>query len=346
MAKKFVIWDDETKELGAASSFRRQWIRDFFSSPFWDNIPDKPSKFPPEAHASAHAKGGSDELSLDASQIVSGVLSVDRIPDLPRSKITDFFSSPFWDNIPDKPSYFPSKASLFTVDNHIKPPSGATYDLGDSSKDFRIGWFSQAVRVGRTNVATFPSGQGGYIGWNYPSGTGATVFFNHHGGGSVEYIFYSTTDWQNFTELLRITNSQFKLNIPLVLPDGTSISSKSDLGGKALIASDETELSTTSTSNVSLKQFNMVKLSGAGLNWSKMTIVVEGYIDTSGQTAYLDIYIGGTKYATITWTETSYTLKYKIIDISGLGDGKHLVDLQMRVTGGTGYLRLVEVWVE
>ena len=73
-------------------------------------------------HASQHALGGPDELSLDASQITSGVLSADRIPgldaskivsgvldvaripDLSRSKITDLFSTPFWDNIPDKPA--------------------------------------------------------------------------------------------------------------------------------------------------------------------------------------------------------------------------------------------------
>jgi len=167
-----------------------------------------------KVHALQHELGGADELSLDASQIATGVLSVDRIPSLTRSKITDFFNSPFWDNIPDKPSVFPSAASVFSVDNHIKPPSGATYDLGDHIKDFRIGWF-QAVRVGRTGVTTFPPQQGGYIGWNYPSGTGATVFFNNHGGGNTEYIFYSTTDWSSFKELLRITDSyaQFSVDI-------------------------------------------------------------------------------------------------------------------------------------
>jgi len=73
-------------------------------------------------HASRHALGGPDELSLDAAQIASGtfdvaripdldaskitsgVFVIGRIPDLPRSKITDLFSSPFWDNIPDKPN--------------------------------------------------------------------------------------------------------------------------------------------------------------------------------------------------------------------------------------------------
>ena len=58
----------------------RSKITDFFSTPFWDNIPDKPSVFPPDLHASTHAKGGADELSLDASQITSGTLDLARIP--------------------------------------------------------------------------------------------------------------------------------------------------------------------------------------------------------------------------------------------------------------------------
>jgi len=43
---------------------------------------------------------------LDANALVP----VSRIPSLTRSKISDFFSSPFWGNIPDKPSTFPPSA--------------------------------------------------------------------------------------------------------------------------------------------------------------------------------------------------------------------------------------------
>jgi len=53
----------------------RQDIVDFFSTPFWGNIPDKPTTFPPSphthvrsditdfSHASTHQAGGSDELT-------------------------------------------------------------------------------------------------------------------------------------------------------------------------------------------------------------------------------------------------------------------------------------------
>jgi hypothetical protein len=75
-------------DLSTIPSLPRSRISDFFSSPFWGNIPDKPSAFTPTAHANTHADGGSDELSLDASQITSGVFATARIPNLDASKIT------------------------------------------------------------------------------------------------------------------------------------------------------------------------------------------------------------------------------------------------------------------
>jgi hypothetical protein len=111
-----------------------------------------------------------------------------------------------------------------------------------------------------------------------------------------------------------------------------------------LLASDETVLSTTSTSYTSIKQFNMVKNSALGLGWSSLKVVAECYISVSGNTATLGVYVGGTLKLEISWTETSYTLKTGTIDISDLADGKYLVDFKMKVTGGTGYFRLLEVW--
>jgi len=44
-----------------------------------------------------------------------GIIDADKIASLTRDKITDFFSSPFWDNIPDKPSEFPPEPHTHTV---------------------------------------------------------------------------------------------------------------------------------------------------------------------------------------------------------------------------------------
>jgi len=80
---KNVIYDtdkDEKVEENKIDDIHRSKIVDFFNSPFWDNIPDKPSVYPPEAHTHS------------------------------RSDITDFFNAPFWNNIPDKPSTFPPQA--------------------------------------------------------------------------------------------------------------------------------------------------------------------------------------------------------------------------------------------
>jgi len=117
-------------------------------------------------HASQHGLGGADELSLDASQVTTGVLSTDRIPnldaskitsgvfdiaripDLSRSKITDFFSSPFWDNVPDKPTpySYDVPSSSYTVgagaETTLLSESGEGYVTvlyqGDGSADLRI----------------------------------------------------------------------------------------------------------------------------------------------------------------------------------------------------------------
>jgi len=41
---------------------KRSDIPDLFSSPFWSEIPDKPSSFTPSPHSETHRKGGSDEV--------------------------------------------------------------------------------------------------------------------------------------------------------------------------------------------------------------------------------------------------------------------------------------------
>jgi len=46
----------------------------------WNNISGKPSTYPPSSHASTHAYGGSDAVSLDAGQISSGRFPMSRMP--------------------------------------------------------------------------------------------------------------------------------------------------------------------------------------------------------------------------------------------------------------------------
>jgi len=68
-------------------------IPDFFGTPFWINIPDKPSDFIPSEH-------GNEAHNPDFS-----IVGHEHY----RTSIVDFFGSPFWANIPDKPStYTPS----------------------------------------------------------------------------------------------------------------------------------------------------------------------------------------------------------------------------------------------
>jgi len=78
------------------------------------------------SHANRHVKGGADEVlnlanindavgfSLEAHASRHAVGGADEIPDnaLNRAKISDFFNSPFWDNIPDKPNTFPTSLAI------------------------------------------------------------------------------------------------------------------------------------------------------------------------------------------------------------------------------------------
>ena len=88
---KNVVYDvnkDGIIDADKIANLSRSKITDFFASPFWDNIPDKPSEFPPEAHT--HTKSDITDFAHthDASDINSGVLSIDRIP----NTVLDFYS--------------------------------------------------------------------------------------------------------------------------------------------------------------------------------------------------------------------------------------------------------------
>jgi len=128
----------------ASHTHSRGDISDFFSSPFWDNIPDKPSQFPPEphTHSLSDINAGSGYYPAKTSRS-DNLPSWNDIPDKPsefppeahthsRSDISDFFSSPFWDNIPDKPSQFPPEPH---ASNHLPGGSDQLFDQSLNTTD-------------------------------------------------------------------------------------------------------------------------------------------------------------------------------------------------------------------
>lgn len=46
----------------------------------WQNVTDKPDEFAPSPHAATHGSDGGDPIALDASQIASGVVPLERLP--------------------------------------------------------------------------------------------------------------------------------------------------------------------------------------------------------------------------------------------------------------------------
>ena len=110
-------------------------ITDFWNSPFWTNISDKPSTFPPESHSHV------------------------------RADISDLWDTPFWGNIPDKPSTFPPSS-------HTHPGSDITSQVSDSDKvdgkhasEFASASHNHDSRY-YTETELNTSGAGGAVHWN------------------------------------------------------------------------------------------------------------------------------------------------------------------------------------
>lgn len=96
--------DPNGRYLPASHSHTRSEITDFWNTPFWDNIPDKPTEFPP----TAHTHDWTEVLNKPATYPPDSHTHV-------RADITDFWSTPFWANIPDKPAAFPPEAHTHVV---------------------------------------------------------------------------------------------------------------------------------------------------------------------------------------------------------------------------------------
>ena len=198
-----------------------------------------------------------------------------------------------------------------TSDGIIRPGADNTYDLGSSSYKWKNGYFAGTVDAGGFSVS------------------GAALSLKH---------------------LADVDSALSPSTGDVLTYDGTKWTAGEGGGGAGHYApyvGDETELSTTSTSYTVMKEFNFTYLSTANITPSTMIVVVEAYNNTSGETTTVGVYIDGTLKAEISFTETSYTVKSASIDLSALSlsDGAHNVQIQMKVTGGTGYIRLTEVWM-
>lgn len=112
-----------------------------------------------------------------------------------------------------------------------------------------------------------------------------------------------------------------------------------------VLAFDETERATSSTSYSLCKWFRLIKVPAIGVFWRRARVLVEGYV-TAGNRLDVEIRIGGVVFATLSWTETAYTFRTAFLDIFALAAGTHLFEFYFRVSGGTGYVRTVEVFLE
>jgi hypothetical protein len=82
-------------DIARIPDLTRSKITDFFNTPFWNNIPDKPSTFPPSLHASDHSSTGSDPITpsdigaIDSSEkgAANGVCELDASALIPLTRI-------------------------------------------------------------------------------------------------------------------------------------------------------------------------------------------------------------------------------------------------------------------
>lgn len=110
------------------------------------------------------------------------------------------------------------------------------------------------------------------------------------------------------------------------------------------IAHDYPELNVTETSETTTHDVYLIRDSARGTDFATLVVQAEGYAAAS-QSLSVKIYEGVVLLITLTWTETSLTMKTGSYDISGWANGKHKLTCKRVVSGGTGRLEMIEYWV-
>lgn len=144
---KVVVWDSTTKTLGwnegvppGSHTHLRSDVTDFWSTPFWTNIPDKPSTYPPNAHASSHEYGGSDLVRNLDYLAIRGTTVIDTSRRLQNIASIYQHLLPTSDNSYDLGSSTSRWKNLFlsgvlkggfSLDQNLNPAAANTYNLGN-----------------------------------------------------------------------------------------------------------------------------------------------------------------------------------------------------------------------
>lgn len=171
-----------------------------------------------------------------------------------------------------------------------------------------------------------------------------TLTAEQGGTGIASYTTGDILYAQDATTLVKLAKGQAG-QVLSMKADGT-VPEWANVATRQIYLGDETETQQTGTTEASIKSFQLVKSSSAGINISKLSMLAEMRV-TSG-TGTMRIYVNGSLWQSVTTTATSYGLvKLDPVDVSAWVDNA-IYALEIRlVNSGSGstYNRLIEFYV-
>lgn len=112
------------------------------------------------------------------------------------------------------------------------------------------------------------------------------------------------------------------------------------------IAHDYPDVDVAHTSETKRYDVYVIRDAASGTDFDTLLVQAEGK-SAAGQHLYVYIYVDTVLRITLDWNnETSLTVHTGTYDISGWADGKHHIEIKDKVSGGTGHLEFIEVWVK